>query len=90
MKPDETRYHETSSRFAETCGILSFSRGTMTVEGAGKSVLVNGRMEEKVISVSNRYLGNRYIGNRLEMELLIDILIFKNDIFQAFKGFIYK
>lgn len=54
---------------------------TMTAEGAGKAVLVNGRMEGKAISVSNRYLD---IGNGI----IIDLLIFKNDIYEASKGFI--
>lgn len=53
----------------------------MTAEGAGKAVLVNGRMEGKAISVSNRYLD---IGNGI----IIDLLIFKNDIYEASKGFI--
>lgn len=52
---------------------------TMTAEGAGKAVLVNGRMEGKAISVSNRYL---------DIGIIIDLLIFKNDIYEASKGFI--
>lgn len=53
-------------RFAETCGTLL-------------PVLVNGRMEGKAISVSNRYL---------DIGIIIDLLIFKNDIYEASKGFI--
>lgn len=64
-------------RFAETCGTL-LPLPMVDNDGGGKAVSVNGRMEGKAISVSNRYLD---IG-------IIILLIFKNDIYEASKGFI--
>ena len=57
---------------------------TMTTwrENGKSRVLVNGRMEEKVMSVSNRYI--RYIGNRLEMELLYRFFNFRKRYFPSF------
>lgn len=65
-------------RFAETCGTL-LPLPMVDNDSGGKAVLVNGRIEGKAISVSNRYL---------DIGIIIDLLIFKNDIYEASKGFI--